>query len=277
MASGARRKRYARVPLPAPLLENEAQLVRQASSAVSSPAAVDTAALNRGEPCGISGSDFTLQIIGAGHDPALLLMYPLPKPLTDTAPILSSVAQGHPDHAVLQAVDAALKDGEGLVNGVLRCVTTAFLIHVMPTSVIGHTISMLSDAVCGMREAAEARERASVEAGRGPVSAAELSSWACARDAARGRVRRPDETVPATPERPGGPTAPDARVPHSGSDGPTSRRRIRAVPSDERTAPPGEEQLMRPSVSSPSSPTSPTLRRPTRPSGPSHPGQGGWL
>jgi hypothetical protein len=259
------------------LLENEAQLVRQASSAVSSPAAVDTAALNRGEPCGISGSDFTLQIIGAGHGPALLLMYPLSKPMTDTAPILSSVAQGHPDHAVLQAVDAALKDGEGLVNRVLRCVTTALLIHVMPTSVIGHTISMLSDAVRGMREAAEARERASVEAGRGPVPAAELSSWASARDAARDRVRRPDETVPAAPERPGGPTAPDARVPHSGSDGPTSRKWRHADPSDKPTAPPGEEQLMRPSVGSPSSPTSPTVRRPTRPSGPSHPGQGGRL
>ncbi|GAA5027938.1 hypothetical protein [Streptomyces siamensis] len=116
----------------------------------------------------------TFHTIRAGEDAVVVLTRPLnpgggaeplvppapsgqarTQPVYDAASALLTAAHGDVDAAFLQAVHARLKSDDGLAAGAARCVIGGVLIHMMPTSVIGKTVTMLTDAVRGMREKAE--------------------------------------------------------------------------------------------------------------------------
>ncbi|WP_286256362.1 hypothetical protein [Streptomyces graminofaciens] len=99
--------------------------------------------------------------IGEGNESVIALTCPMePEGATvyDAASATITALHGDIDAALLQGVHAELKNHEGLAAEAARCVIGGFLIHMMPTSVIGKTVTMLSDAVRGMREKAEQKE-----------------------------------------------------------------------------------------------------------------------
>ncbi|MGW2718151.1 hypothetical protein [Streptomyces sp. NPDC001492] len=76
----------------------------------------------------------------------------------DAASAAITALHGHVDAAALQMVHAATKGDDSLAAGTARCVISGFLIHLMPTSVIGKAITMLAEAVRGINARTELKE-----------------------------------------------------------------------------------------------------------------------
>ncbi|MFF4358610.1 hypothetical protein [Streptomyces sp. NPDC001604] len=76
----------------------------------------------------------------------------------DAASAAITALHGHVDAAALQMVHAATKGDDSLAAGVARFAISGFLIHLMPTSVIGKAITMLAEAVRGINEKTELKE-----------------------------------------------------------------------------------------------------------------------
>ncbi|WP_330306874.1 MULTISPECIES: hypothetical protein [unclassified Streptomyces] len=119
----------------------------------------------------------TFHEIGEGEDSVIALTCPLePGGATvyDAASVAITALHGDIDAALLQGVHAELKSDNSLAAGAARCVIGGFLIHMMPTSVIGKTVTMLSDAVQGMREKAEQKE---LEAAKDFTQTQAIAEW----------------------------------------------------------------------------------------------------
>ncbi|MFC7262621.1 hypothetical protein [Streptomyces lutosisoli] len=119
----------------------------------------------------------TFHEIGTGEDSVIALTCPLePGGATvyDAASVVITALHGDIDAALLQGVHAELKSDNSLAAGAARCVIGGFLIHMMPTSVIGKTVTMLSDAVRGMREKAEQKE---LEAAKDFTQTQAIAEW----------------------------------------------------------------------------------------------------
>jgi hypothetical protein len=103
----------------------------------------------------------TFHRFGGGDRSPIAVACPLePKGPTgyDAASAAITALHGHVDAASLQMVHAGLKGDDSLAAGAARCVISGFLIHLMPTSVIGKAITMLAEAVRGINAKTELKE-----------------------------------------------------------------------------------------------------------------------
>ncbi|WP_185124153.1 hypothetical protein [Streptomyces sp. TLI_185] len=112
----------------------------------------------------------------AGRSP-IAVAYPLePEGPTgyDVASAAITALHGHAEAAALQMVHAGLKGDDSLVAGAARCVIRGFLIHLMPTSVIGSAITMLAEAVRGINAKTELKE---ITEAKDFLATQELAEW----------------------------------------------------------------------------------------------------
>lgn len=222
----------------------------------------DKARSGRGLAVRAAGREVKLHVVGADDPLAVLVAYPLPREgagglrefvrgAESLATIAFTAAHGHVDGAILQAAGKALEEREGVLEGIARCVTTTWLIHVMPTSLIGRTIDLLSEAVRGMADAARERELRAAEAEQCPVDPRSLARWAERElptpapipwnEANRRLVRAAEETrrhpPERAPERPAQPVAERPATRRPDKDG--SRRRADGAPRQPAEGAPG--------------------------------------
>ncbi|MFF4354558.1 hypothetical protein [Streptomyces sp. NPDC001530] len=137
----------------------------------------------------------TFHEVGEDEESVIALTCPLepldPEGATvyDAASAVITGLHGDIDAALLQGVHAELKSDGSLAAGAARCVISGFLIHMMPTSVIGKTVTMLSDAVRGMREKAEQKE---LEAAKDFAQTQGFAEWLRHREAGESRPTAPE-------------------------------------------------------------------------------------